>query len=102
MMYSADLFAKPAVPTGMATLSKTLTRVLRADGWTVAGVDLRKLRSPLPTVPHPAYQLSRSGLQGAANVLPARVGAQALIFIDSACFDPGPLAKVLERETMRD
>jgi len=100
--YEADIFARPATHMGMASLGRQVATVLRASGWRVAFVDLRKQHSPFPTVPHPAYQMTGHGLDGVINVLPARrSGSQALIFVESPCFDPGPIAKALEHETVR-
>ena len=85
--YSADLLARPATRSGVAELNTRMTTVLRAGGWQVAPVDLRKQHFPFATVPHPASRMNRRGLRGALNVLPdQRAGSQALMFVESPCF----------------
>jgi hypothetical protein len=100
-MYSAALFARPAAAMGARALSAAVTRILRAAGWKVTPIKLPE--GPLPTVPHPAFLMSRARLQGAMSILPDRgTGSQLLIFLNSRCFEPGPLSRVLQRETVRD
>jgi hypothetical protein len=42
--------------------------------------------------------MARLDLHGATNILPdPQVGAEALIFINSPCFNGGPIATSLER-----
>jgi hypothetical protein len=103
LLYSADIFAEPAVPLNMASLGREVAAVLRVQGWKVATVNLRGVHVPLPTVPHPAYQLSRAGLQGVINILPRhRTGSQALVFVQSPCFDAGPMSGGLQKESLPD
>jgi len=101
LMYSAGLFARPAAAVGARALSGAVTRILRAAGWTVRPVKLAE--GPMPTVPHPAFLVNRARSQGAVSILPdPRTGSQVLIFLNSRCFGPGPLSRVLQRETVRD
>jgi hypothetical protein len=87
VLYSADLVARPATRSGVAKLNTQMTAVLRAGGWQVAPVDLRKQHFPFVTVPHPASRMNRRGLHGALNVIPDQsAGSQAVVFVESPCF----------------
>jgi hypothetical protein len=72
-----------------------MAAALNADGWSVIAVDIRKIRQPIP-VTHPIERITFGELHGALNIVPyAATGAEALMFLNSPCFDVGTLASEL-------
>jgi hypothetical protein len=98
LSYNVNLTEIPTTRTSVTGLATQVAGMLRSAGWQLIFVDLRKIHFALPTQPHPVYQMTRQGLHGAANIVPdAQVGAEAIIFVDSPCFDAGSAATGLER-----
>jgi hypothetical protein len=76
-------------PTGMSNRSfnRLLVTTLRQAGWKVIVLDVAKIHQIVP-VTHPIDHVSKRGVYGAVNVQTLRKsGTEAVIFLNSACFD---------------
>lgn len=89
--------------TGMSAqrLNRLLVATLRQAGWKVTVLDVARISQPFP-VRHPIDHLSRNRVSGAINVQASKgAGPQALIFLNSACFNAGSHAAALQRSAVR-
>jgi hypothetical protein len=96
--YSEPMVVRPAGRLTLTALGHVIAQVLQQDGWHVLDVNMSAMHLPLGSQPHPLYRFSRIPLQGAANIVPfAATGAEAIMFVNSQCFDAGAAAEALER-----
>ncbi len=98
LKFTEAITVRPSAATTTGQLTSKIVAVLHADGWQLVNVDMSKMRLPLGALPHPLYRMHRSGFTGEANILPyPQRGAEALIFVNSACFEAGSASQSLER-----
>jgi hypothetical protein len=97
LTYSDSITTPTIASMPVAVLTRKVVAILRADGWQLTSVNLAQMPGPVQSQPHPDYRMKRPGLDGAANILPGQTsGSQAIIFVNSACFNAGPIAAQLQ------
>jgi hypothetical protein len=99
LRYSRTIAVRPGQRISVPAMATRIVAAMRAAGWRVRSVDMADMHIPAGAAPHPLYYFSRAPTTGAANVIPYNeTGAEALVIINSPCFNAGPLSKTLQRQ----
>jgi hypothetical protein len=98
MRYSQTMVVRPGRRTSVPALASSLVSAMRIIGWQVRSVNMANMNVPIGT-PHPLYYFSHVDATGAMNVLPyAETGSEAIMFVNSPCFDAQSMYQALEHE----
>jgi hypothetical protein len=87
VQFSEAIVVTPDQRYTVPELAQVVLSLLRQGGWSIVPVDMARIHLPLGAKPHPLYKLTKNGLHGAANILEYPQGAEALIFLNTPCFD---------------
>lgn len=99
LRHSRTIAVRPSQRMSMPVLAARMVAAMLEAGWRVRSVSMTSMHIPAGAAPHPLYYVSRASTTGAVNVIPyTSTGAEAVVFINSPCFDAGPLYQTLQHE----